>query len=68
MTVQRRERATQLATHQDRPVMWATTPVAGAKVLAVRLDYGEQAAPSVAWTRPSSAPPPPQSASPWWPE
>ena len=44
MTVQRHERATQLATHQDRPEMWATTPVAGGKVLAVRLDYGEQAA------------------------
>ncbi|WP_044366956.1 sensor histidine kinase [Streptomyces natalensis] len=44
MTVQRHERGTQLATHRDRPVMWAATPVTGSKVLAVRLDYSEQAA------------------------
>ncbi|WP_066934901.1 sensor histidine kinase [Streptomyces sp. NBRC 110611] len=44
MTVRRHERGTQLATHRGHPVMWATTPVAGGKVLAVRLDYSEQAA------------------------
>ncbi|KOT86214.1 ATPase [Streptomyces sp. NRRL F-5755] len=44
MTVQRHERATQLVTDRDRPVVWAATPVAGGKVLALRLDYSEQAA------------------------
>ncbi|MEU8912078.1 HAMP domain-containing sensor histidine kinase [Streptomyces nigrescens] len=44
MTVRHHERGTQLATYQGRPVMWAATPVAGGKVLALRLDYGEQAA------------------------
>ncbi|MFE1176394.1 sensor histidine kinase [Streptomyces sp. NPDC058773] len=44
MTVRQHERGTQLGSHQGRPVMWATTPVAGGNVLALRLDYSEQAA------------------------
>ncbi|MFI1200103.1 HAMP domain-containing histidine kinase (plasmid) [Streptomyces sp. BHT-5-2] len=44
MTLQRHERGTQLATHQGHPVMWAATPATGGKVLALRLDYSEQAA------------------------
>ncbi|MFJ9615238.1 sensor histidine kinase [Streptomyces noursei] len=44
MVVERHERGTELATHQGHPVMWAATPVTGGKVLALRLDYSEQAA------------------------
>ncbi|MGD3112742.1 sensor histidine kinase [Streptomyces sp. YGL11-2] len=44
MTVKREERGTQLADHDGHPTMWATAPVAGGKVLAVGLDYSNQAA------------------------
>ncbi|MEV5510347.1 sensor histidine kinase [Streptomyces orinoci] len=40
----RHERGTQLGDHQGHPVMWAATPVTGGRVLAVQLDYSQQAA------------------------
>ncbi|OKJ35113.1 ATPase [Streptomyces sp. CB01580] len=44
MAVTRHERGTQLADHQGCPTMWATAPVSGGKVLALRLDFSDQAA------------------------
>ncbi|TJZ57460.1 HAMP domain-containing histidine kinase [Streptomyces piniterrae] len=44
MAVRRQERGTALADHDGRPTMWATAPVDGGRVLAVRLDYSGRAA------------------------
>ncbi|MGW1373015.1 sensor histidine kinase [Streptomyces sp. NPDC002446] len=44
MAVRRQERGTELADHDGRPTMWASTPADGGKVLAVRLDYSARAA------------------------
>ncbi|MEV0371872.1 HAMP domain-containing sensor histidine kinase [Streptomyces sp. NPDC050636] len=44
MAVQHQQRGTELADHDGRPMMWATAPADGGKVLAVHLDYSGQAA------------------------
>ncbi|GAU66529.1 putative two-component histidine kinase [Streptomyces sp. NBRC 110611] len=43
MAVRKKERGTQLADHEGKPVMWAVAPVDGGRALAVRVDYSRRA-------------------------